>query len=995
MTFHRSWSVAAALGLLSLGLVACDAGSPAPEVATRSVALLDDPPTETRLATTGEVAWARFGASLAVDGDVLVSAAPGDDLIGPPIYSGGVFVFTHSPTTDQWTEQKKLLPDDLVEFSSFGAAVAVSGDLVAVSLPADVHNSLHQAAAVYVFERDRGGADQWGRVGRITDAVVDTGGDLGTSLALAGDLLAARAVTAAGEEMVMVFERHRGGPDAWGKVATLLETDIDAGGRDEVFGSGLAFDGDQLLVAAPPPSFFSGDADGSAYLFGRDLVDRDRWTLVTRLAPTETGARNDGFGGPVALAGDTAVVGARYAEGNDGDVRSGAAYVFRRDPADSSRWTQVERLTPADGAPNDDFGASLALDGDAVVVGASDKWVGLEPARGAAYLFRRGAASADLWTEELRLTASDGVANDWFGAAVALHGDTAFVGAPRRDGPPTDVHDFGAVYAYDVSVPPPPPCQPASPPTDTLEDGGTVGTPSGFAISAPAGTLTAPIDVWLGEVPAPVDVPLTSETPVGSYYEVGARCTTVSRSDTSFVIELPVPAAVDPTRLAAAVLVPPSFVSDGPGLDSVWSFFPGTYDAARAIYTVTMVGLATEGLTFVLVELDAPVVGASRGERLIGLSDECPDPPRFQVTCLVNGGACPEADTIRELDEANQSYLDQGFLPPYLFKPGCDYEHIFIHDVTHNACAGSESSAPGSRVGGRFVWGNQVLTICVDPAAPYSAEALRSVVRHELFHAVAYSYLAPARVAAGPAADGLEPDGWIDEGMAEAAVDSGAAMHRVTTRALHEVGTSLLSESSPAKYQAQDFWVHLFTATVEDNRRAYPLGFLVDFLVQGSAKTKTIAAVMRHPPASRYRELGDEYWAWAKNQVFEKTDVTFDDALTNPCRLDRNRIGRPGRIAFPRDDEFRGHFETPLQTKWVAVKFRDAAHGVTIQVDGDSVAFKVYWTDDPVDDPVNCVDVADGDRWFGSLPAGAEVLVLVANKSFNTVGEYNVSVFGE
>ena len=133
-------------------------------------------------------------------------------------------------------------------------------------------------------------------------------------------------------------------------------------------------------------------------------------------------------------------------------------------------------------------------------------------------------------------------------------------------------------------------------------------------------------------------------------------------------------------------------------------------------------------------------------------------------------------------------------------------------------------------------------------------------------------------------------------------------------------------------------------------------------------------------PGRRYRQLGDEDFAWTTNQVFEKTDVTYDGALTNPCRLDRDLIGASGRILVSRDSEFVGHFETPLQTKWVAIKFRFAAQGVTIQVDGDSVAFTVYWADDPR----SCVDIPDGDGWFGSLPAGAEVLVLVANRSFST-----------
>lgn len=213
---------------------------------------------ETRLPTTGEVAWAKFGSPLAVSGDLLVVGAPGESLIGPSIYAGAAYVFVRDAATGQWGNERRLLPHDTASFFSFGRSLAIDGDTVAVSVPTGVRDAVPQEGGVYLFERDRGGADQWGAVTRISDEVVDTGGDFGTVLALAGDLLVAGAITAAGEEMLMVFERDRGGTDAWGKVATILETDVtDSGPGDEVFGSDVAVEGDDLLVGAPPPFSFS------------------------------------------------------------------------------------------------------------------------------------------------------------------------------------------------------------------------------------------------------------------------------------------------------------------------------------------------------------------------------------------------------------------------------------------------------------------------------------------------------------------------------------------------------------------------------------------------------------------------------------------------------------------------------------------------------------------------------------------------------------------
>lgn len=1006
------WRRTTFLGPLALALAACDSSSIGDRDGVEDIAAVADAVepvdalvAENRLVTTGAVAWATFGSPLAVSGDVLVSGAPGEDLIIPEVYSGAAYVFLRDPATDQWIEHERLVPDDTTEFFDFGNALAVDGDTVAASIPTGLRNGLSQKGAVYVFGRDQGGPDQWGAVIKISDAVVDTGGDFGTSLAVAGDLLVVGAETAAGEGMVMIFERDRGGPGAWGAVATILESDVgDSGAGDELFGRAVAVDGDNLLIGAPPTVTFSSDNDGSAYLFSRDPVDRDRWAYVTRLAPADAGAENDGFGGPIALEGDTAVVGASSAEGKEGETRAGAVYVFRRDASAVDQWHQVDKITATDAVRFDDFGSAIAFEGDTLLIGAREKPVGFNPAQGAAYVFRRDAASSDIWREIEKLTASDGASNDSFGEAVALHDETGVVGAPRRegDGAPAGVHDFGAVYLYDISEPPPLTCQPATQPTDTLDDGETITTPSGFALSAPAGTLSAPVPVWIEEVAPPTDPPLSSDTPLGAYYDVGALCTVSSLPGASFELELPVPEGVDTARLAVSVLMPASFVLDGPRSGLSWDQVIGVYDAARNVYVVTVVGLATEGMTFVLVEQDivdpvAPLAGrpARPGRDAAAgaaVTEDCDGPPVFAVQCKLSASLCPAADVAREITDAYDTYKAQGFPEPLLKREGCEFTRISVYPITHDACDRDPASDTEVRSGGRYVWAMESFRICVDPGAPFAPDQLRRIIRHELFHAVEHGFPSfhPPIPPGQPVPPGPEPDKWIVEGMAEAAIDSSFVMQRVVDPARHlrEVDASMISPLGFQPYEAQDFWVHLFSSTVDGVRRAYPLAQLADFLAVGG-RTENVAEVMRHPPGSRYRELGAEYWAWAKNQVVEKTDVTFGGELANPCVLETSLIDKPLKLAHPAATEVEGHFETPLQTRWVAIKFRRRADGVVIQAEGDSLAYKVYL----IGDTQACTDVADGSRFFGSLPAGSEVFVLVANKSYRTVASFKVSVF--
>jgi hypothetical protein len=141
-------------------------------------------------------------------------------------------------------------------------------------------------------------------------------------------------------------------------------------------------------------------------------------------------ATGDLYGTAVAVDGDTVVVGA------SGQL-SGAVYVHLRD---GDGWTQQARLTAADGAPGDAFGMAVALEGNRLVIGAS----AADDGAGAAYVFTRVGAT---WSQQARLSADDAVAGDRFGASVALSGDTLLIGAPfDASGPPN--YARGSVHVY-------------------------------------------------------------------------------------------------------------------------------------------------------------------------------------------------------------------------------------------------------------------------------------------------------------------------------------------------------------------------------------------------------------------------------------------------------------------------------------------------------------------------------------------------------------------
>ena len=161
---------------------------------------------------------------------------------------------------------------------------------------------------------------------------------------------------------------------------------------------------------------------------GRGRAGHDRRGTTGRREHRPQPARSrrrgpfDNAGLSVAISGDTAVVGA-WADDVAGNFDQGSASVFTRV---GGVWLEEATLTAADGDDNDQFGISVAISGDTVVVGANLDDVGANANQGSAYVFIR---SGGVWSQQQQLVAAGGAPNDQFGTSVAVAGDTAVVGS--------------------------------------------------------------------------------------------------------------------------------------------------------------------------------------------------------------------------------------------------------------------------------------------------------------------------------------------------------------------------------------------------------------------------------------------------------------------------------------------------------------------------------------------------------------------------------------
>ncbi|HEY2976233.1 MAG TPA: FG-GAP repeat protein [Pyrinomonadaceae bacterium] len=365
----------------------------------------------------------RFGWGIAIHGRTLVASATQDFKPGG---AGVAYVFTRNEGT--WVQQVKLAPLSPQPSDAYGSGVAMDGDLIAIGATARDTAAGMNAGAVYVYQRNQQGTpdqandDTWSLQATVVPSDPKPFHLFGISVALDRDTL---VVGAWGDNVfgnisgsAYVFRRSG---DTWIQQTKLYASDPNTGDR---FGVSVAVDGNWIVVGANGDSSFAG----AAYVF--ENVG-GAWIERAKLTPTAgAGAQ---FGRRVDIQSDTIAVGS--AEENSA---AGAAYVFQRDGA---VWLLKAKLAGSDTAAGDRFGASVALHGNRLAVGAAQ--FGFGP--GAVYLFEREGI---VWIEQQKLAASDAAFNDVFGFSVAMDHSQLSTGAVLADAAGTD---SGAAYVFELT----------------------------------------------------------------------------------------------------------------------------------------------------------------------------------------------------------------------------------------------------------------------------------------------------------------------------------------------------------------------------------------------------------------------------------------------------------------------------------------------------------------------------------------------------------------
>jgi hypothetical protein len=380
----------------------------------------------TKLTATDGAANDNFGFSVSINGNYAIVGAPGPE--DDENSSGAAYIFRNEGSG--WIQDTKLVlsAHDREGDDYFGCSVAINEDYAIVG--AYRKNDLHGSA--YVFERDGTSWTQRAELGPDGFAC-----GFGDSVSISGDyaIIGERGYAErdngyhrlSSNGTAYVFKRDDTG---WTRQAVLKGSGLTSHAR---FGDAVSICGNYAVAAAEFNYDPSRQIYGAVYIFERDGIN---WTQRANLSGTSS-LIADAFGRSVSISEDYVVIG--WPGDDDNGIDSGSIYIHERQ---GTNWEQQTRLKAADGGGGDDFGCSVSISGDFVVIGADRIDEGVRDT-GCAYVYKRDVTG---WRQYTKLTALDAAYDDYFGNSVSIEGNYVIVGAKGDDN--DNGFDSGSAYIF-------------------------------------------------------------------------------------------------------------------------------------------------------------------------------------------------------------------------------------------------------------------------------------------------------------------------------------------------------------------------------------------------------------------------------------------------------------------------------------------------------------------------------------------------------------------
>ena len=368
-----------------------------------------------------------FGSGVALSGDVAVISG-GAEVRHPTFNSDVSSVDIYRYNGSAWEFETNLISNDDIFWNKIGRAVQLDGSRISIGTPA--------TATGAVLEYTYDGAD-WNEIGRIESVSTNPRNNFGFFLSMKDDVLVVgdnEDFTGLDTRQYAYIYRHDG--SSW-----QFEDSLSTGLINDDLGYGTTVAASANVVVVGAPFYSAGSAttrEGAAYVYE---FNGSSWVETQKLTAEQFSVEDARFGQSVTTDGNTIVVGA-IRESVDDAAWAGAAYVFTKE---NGTWILKQRLQPSVNEAYGVFGIVSAISGDHLIIGAPSD-TRFENTGGSAYLFKRVGSQ---WTERSRIVLQDRVANDQFGTSVAIDGDWVIVGAPGRD---QGQWNPGGAYVYPVTT---------------------------------------------------------------------------------------------------------------------------------------------------------------------------------------------------------------------------------------------------------------------------------------------------------------------------------------------------------------------------------------------------------------------------------------------------------------------------------------------------------------------------------------------------------------
>ncbi len=380
----------------------------------------------------------RFGTSLALLDNETVIGAYNTGNTGPQSTGRGS-VYVNEYDGETWDFQPELEDSSGQLGDGLGISVAAAQEVIVAGAAGDDENLLTDNGSAVIFRRTEGG---WQQEQKVTGSMAGNSAVFGFSVSIDRES-GARFVVGAVQEgttgptafdgigAAYVFVDQNG---TWTEEARLAPAD---GTPNLFFGWSTSISGDVAVVSAHRddtacPANINCNS-GAAYVYRRV---EGTWTFSQKITAPDL-AEGDEFATSVSVSGDLLAIGSP--RDDDGASAAGSVYVYRQV---SGTWEFDDKLVAPTPANGDQFGISVAAQGDLLIVGATGDDEGGSNF-GAAYLFAR---QNETWSQVDKIIASDGAGGDNFGFAVALGNGRALIGA---DGDDDRGSAAGAAYLYE------------------------------------------------------------------------------------------------------------------------------------------------------------------------------------------------------------------------------------------------------------------------------------------------------------------------------------------------------------------------------------------------------------------------------------------------------------------------------------------------------------------------------------------------------------------